>query len=153
MAGDRPLRRTRFGLFAEPGRLLGADPAPNGGLWLVFGWHSRREQRGKRYPVAIAGRRDQSPAGRRIAARRVQDHAGRDVLPGGLEHAAAAIAKIGGATALRAAGGDLARRLVGLFRKPVAVGNAVRARDAARPIAFVERLDPEIDRARIALQR
>ena len=43
--------------------------------------------------------------------------------------------------------------LVGLFGKRVAVGKPVGPRDAARPIAVVERLDPEIDRAGIAFQR
>ena len=44
-------------------------------------------------------------------------------------------------------------RLVGLFGERVAVGKPVGPGDAARPIALVERLDPQIDRARIALQR
>src|SRR6185436_19104002 len=140
--------------FTEPGWLVGAAPLPNRGLLLlVFRRHSRREERSKRHLVAGARSRQQTPARRGIATRGVQDHAGRDVLPGGLEHAAPAIAKIGSATALRAAGCNLARSLVGFLRKRVAIGNAKRPGDTARPIAVVERLDPEIDRARIALQR
>ena len=78
---------------------------------------------------------------------------GRDVFPHSVDQAALASAEIGGAAALRMPGGDLALGLIGLLGQAVAVGKPIGPRHAARPIVIVERLDPEIDRARIALQR
>src|SRR4029453_2717359 len=127
-------------------------PASKFDLLLVLRPPSGREQRGERPLVAGDGRRKKSAARRRITARRIQDRAGRNVLPGGLEHASPAIAEIGGATALGAPGGNFRDGLVGLFSEPARGRKPVRPRDAARPVAVIEGLDPQIDGARVALQ-
>src|ERR1035437_8644641 len=76
-----------------------------------------------------------------------------DVLSYGFDKAPVSSAKIGGATALRVSGGNLARSLVGLFGERLAVWKAIGSGDAAWSIAFVKRFDPQINRTRIAFQR
>ena len=98
--------------------------APSSGLLRVLGRHSRRKQRSKRYRITRARGRDQSSR-RGITPRRVHNNIRSDVLSYGFEEAAIAVAKIGGATALRAPGGDFARSLVGFFGERVTVWNAV----------------------------
>ena len=97
--------------------------APSSGLLRVLGRHSRRKQRSKRYRITRARGRDQSSR-RGITPRRVHNNIRSDVLSYGFEEAAIAVAKIGGATALRAPGGDFARSLVGFFGERVTVWNA-----------------------------
>src|SRR5579883_3673722 len=115
--------------------------------------HARRQQRGEGHLVAGLGYGGETAAARGIAAGGLDNGVGRDVGAHGVEQPALAAAVIGGAAALRAAGGDFALRLVGLVGELVAVANAIGARHAARTVAVVERLDPEIDGAGLALQR
>src|ERR1019366_1686547 len=89
----------------------------------------------------------------RITPRRLHDDVRNDVLSYGFDKAPFSSAKIGGATALRVSGGNLARSLVGLFGERLAVWKAIGSGDAAWSIAFVKRFDPQINRTRIAFQR
>src|SRR6516162_8005296 len=121
--------------------------------FLVLGRHARRQQRRERYSIACL-RAGIEKARRRIAARRLDDCLGQDVFPRGVDKTTTAGAEIGGPpTLLRISAADLIDGTIGPFGELLAVGQSIGPRDAAWPVVLVQRLNPEIDRARIALQR
>src|SRR5215472_3394121 len=121
-------------------------------LLLILGRHSRRKQWSKRHLITGLDRGLEF-SGRWIAARCLDNGPWKDVFPRSLDQSAFAGSEISGSSALGMSGRDLILAGVGLFGQRIAIGKSIGPGHATRAVVVVQRLDPQIDRPGIALDR